>query len=47
MISKDWRGQRLSDRLLTNKKIGDVTNFAEYQIDEHTLSDTAVNFYDA
>lgn len=44
MISLVWRGQGLSHNFLLNKKVGDVTNFAEYQNDVEALIDAAENF---
>ena len=33
VVIHDWRGQGLSDRLLTNPNIGYIDNFSDYQLD--------------
>ncbi len=41
MVSVDWRGQGLADRLLPNRQIGHVGNFADYQRDVAAVLDVA------
>lgn len=41
VLGIDWRGQGLSDRLLADRRIGHVGDFADYQLDVAALTDRA------
>ena len=43
-VTVDWRGQGLSDRVLTDRRIGHVARFADYQVDVATMLDTVRGF---
>ncbi len=39
VVVNDWRGQGLSDRLVTDSSMGHVTDFKDYQTDLNTIVD--------